>query len=123
MFRSNRFRFSNLSNSHYDQSLQPTSPREKSSITIYSTRLSCENALLMASSKHYVLLYNIEISNHLYMFDIQTRQIKEQFWDEGMCPQGDVFCFNDDDKQLFRCYSIESTETDLKKDMERLYFI
>jgi len=80
---SNRFRFSNLSNSHYDQSLKSTSPTENPSTTIYSTRLSCENALLMASSKHYVLLYNIEISNQLYMFDIQTRQIKEQHWDEG----------------------------------------
>jgi hypothetical protein len=84
--RSDQFKFSKLSqNWKQEQKTKVISPKKPSQRTI-----PCNDALLVGANKRSVLLYNMNVANILYIYDIQKDETKEFQWDEGTLAR-DIF--------------------------------
>jgi hypothetical protein len=46
--------------------------------------IPCDDALLIGANKRFALLYNMNITNILFIYDIQKDDTKEFQWDEGI---------------------------------------
>jgi hypothetical protein len=78
--RSQPFKFSTISqNWQQQQKIIPT-PAKKPLPRIKP----CDDALLSAANKRFVLLYNMNTINILYIFDMQKDETKELPWIEGI---------------------------------------
>ncbi|CAF3205443.1 unnamed protein product [Rotaria socialis] len=82
------FQFSKMSQHLRQQQQQQQQQQQKKTTMTLSKKLShqsisCDDALLVGANKRYVLLYNMNISSILYLFDTQTNESKEILWDEG----------------------------------------
>ncbi len=80
--RSNQFEFSKVSQHWRQQQQQKITPTPLKRIS-KQTR-PCDEALLAGANKRFVLLYNMNVSNMLYVFDVQKDETKEFQWDEGI---------------------------------------
>ncbi|CAF1092793.1 unnamed protein product [Rotaria magnacalcarata] len=115
--RSGDFQFSKMSQHLRQQQKKTTmtSPKKSSHQSI-----SCDDALLVGANKRYVLLYNMNISSILYLFDTQTNETKEILWDEG-----DILSVGHVESNIF--YIITSTKIFLydiiKEDITSQYFL
>ncbi|CAF1288436.1 unnamed protein product [Adineta steineri] len=76
---SNQFKFSNISQNLQQQQNKTTVPLKK----IPKQTISCDDALLAAANKRFVLLYNMNTPSLLYVFDTEKDDTKEFHWDEG----------------------------------------
>lgn len=74
--RSTPFKFSQIAQ-HSQPSKSVPLPSKKPSIP-------CDDALLSAANKRFVLLFNINHPEMLHVYDMQTNQTKEYQWDEGI---------------------------------------
>jgi hypothetical protein len=77
--RSNQFQFSKISQNWRQQKTTPT-PLKR----IPKQTRPCDEALLAGANKRFVLLYNMNVSKILYVFDVQKDETKEFQWDEGI---------------------------------------
>ncbi|CAF2849276.1 unnamed protein product [Rotaria sp. Silwood2] len=117
---SDQFKFSKIS-----QNLRQQHQHQQKSSVIPSKKISqrsipCNDALLVGANKRFVLLYNMNIPNILYIFDIQKNEPKETHWDEG-----DILSLGHIDSNLF--YIITSTKIFLydiiKENINTQYFL
>ncbi|UJR27844.1 hypothetical protein I4U23_009109 [Adineta vaga] len=80
----------------------------------------CDSALLSAANKRFILLYNMNTSNILYVCDTQKDETKEFHWDEG-----EIYSIGHADSNLF--YIITSTKLFLydiiKENFDNQYFL
>lgn len=73
-----KFNFSNLSKYSRQPKQSPYSTNKYP-----SSNISCDSALLSAANKRFVLLYNINSVNKLYIFDMENDRTKDFPWNEG----------------------------------------
>jgi len=78
--RSQPFKFSTISQNWQQQQKTIPTPAKKS---LPQTK-PCDDALLSAANKRFVLLYNMNTINILYIFDMQKDETKELPWIEGI---------------------------------------
>ncbi|CAF4770370.1 unnamed protein product [Rotaria sp. Silwood1] len=117
--KSGQFKFSKISHN-----LQQQQQQQKSSV-ILSKKISqgsipCDDTLLIGANKRFVLLYNMNTPNILYIFDTQENEPKEIHWDEG-----DILSLGHVDSNLF--YIITSTKIFvydiIKENINTQYFL
>ena len=77
--RSTPFKFSQIAQ-HSQSSKSVPVPSKKPS----QRMIPCDDALLSAANKRFVLLFNMNHPEMLHVFDMQTNQTKEYQWDEGI---------------------------------------
>ena len=53
--------------------------------------IPCDDALLIGANKRFALLYNMNITNILFIYDIQKDDTKEFQWDEGIFSKKNPF--------------------------------
>lgn len=89
--KSTQFKFSQLAQ-HSQPSKSLPLPTRKSS---FRQTIPCNDALLSAANKRFVLLFNINHPVLLHVFDMNNNQTKEYQWDEGVVIEIDFFfsCF------------------------------
>jgi hypothetical protein len=80
LFRSNKFKFPKISQNVQQKPKSSMTPSKK----ISQRTIPCDDALLIGANKRFVLLYNMNIANMLYIFDMQKDETKEFQWDEGI---------------------------------------
>lgn len=81
-YRSEQFKFSQLSqNLQQQKQQQPINTDQKK---LPRRTMSCDDTLLTGANKRFVLLYNMNIVNILYIYDIQKDETKEFPWDESI---------------------------------------
>ncbi|CAF0792586.1 unnamed protein product [Rotaria sordida] len=96
---SDQFKFSKISHNWRQQQKSSVIQSEK----ISQRSIQCNDALLIGANKRFVLLYNMNIQNILYIFDTQKNEPKEIQWEEG-----DILSLGHVDSNLF--YIITSTK-------------
>ncbi|CAF0812885.1 unnamed protein product [Rotaria sordida] len=96
---SDQFKFSKISHNWRQQQKSSVIQSEK----ISQRSIQCNDALLIGANKRFVLLYNMNIQNILYIFDTQKNEPKEIQWEEG-----DILSLGHVDSNVF--YIITSTK-------------
>lgn len=77
--RSTQFKFSQIAQHSLSTKSIPIPSKIRSERLI-----PCDDALLSAANKRFVLLFNMNHPEMLHVFDMQTNETKEYQWDEGI---------------------------------------
>ncbi|CAF1472375.1 unnamed protein product [Adineta ricciae] len=111
-----QFNFAKVSQHFQRQQNFTTAPRKK----ISKPTVPCNDALLTAANKRFILLYNMNTPKLLYFFDTQKDETKEFPWDEDV-----ILSLGHVDGSLF--YIITATKIFLfdiiKENFDRQYFL